>query len=239
MKHMTLALALFATTTAHAQNWIVGQPVDMQVSSIAVYGGGCWPDLQAHLNFGLPAVAGVTYYYLVTDIIDGTYTVTPGPAGPLSIGDTITIHPAQETLVYNEAASGGLFMQVWATGTPTTAGQVHPCVMGDLWMSNLLLCFEGLNCLLQTNCTTEISNAIDAAMPNDALSFTLPTAGNGYQLQVNGAASVRVVDMQGRVVATEEGTGLRMHLGALPAGAYLLHMERNGQVRTERVVVAR
>lgn len=237
MKHITLVLALFATTTTHAQNWIVGAPVDMQVSSVAVYGGGCWPDLQAHLNFGLPPVAGVTYYYMVTDIIDGTYTVTPGPAGPLSIGDTITIHSAQETLVYNEAASGGLFMQVWATGTPTAAGQAHPCAANDLWMSNLLLCFEGLNCLLQASCTTEISNSVQSATAVDAISYILPSAGNGYRLQVNSPANVRVVDLHGRVVAQEQGTALRMDLSTLPMGAYVLHLEHNGQVRTERVVV--
>lgn len=210
----------------------------MQLSSVAVYGGGCWPDLQAHLSFPLPAVSGVSYYYKVVDIIDGTYTTIPGPPGALVIGDMITIQPAQELMVYNEQASGGLFLQVWASGTPTTAGQAHPCASSDLWMSNLLLCFEGLNCLLGADCTTELSNSVPAMPASNDLSFVPPTAGNGYHLLVNDGGNASVFDSQGRVVASQQGRVLRMDLSALPDGAYMLRLDREGRALSSRFLVS-
>jgi len=241
MKPYALLLTLACTTTLHAQNWEVGMPVDIQISTITVYGGGCAPGVQATLFMPLLPVDGITYYYRVINTNGGTYTMVPGPANVLNAGDTVHFPTTQISEVYNAANQGGLEMEVRAEGTPTTAGQTHPCTSNDLWMSNLLLCNEGLTSLISLGCETQPSTVgIDEA--NNTLAFIAPLAANGFQLQILDAQvrSVRVLDAHGRVVSTSTVATPRMDLSVQPDGVYLLQAERNnGQVLTQRFVLAR
>lgn len=225
----TLSLA---TLALHAQNWLVNQPVDVQVSAVTVYGGGCFPATQAILNFSAPAVDGVTYFYKVIGITtDGEYTMVPGPAVALQVDDMIPVS-VQDNQVFNTGTFGGLELQVWAVGTPTMEGQAHPCSSSELWMSNLLLCNEGLTAIVQTNCATELSTGL-TDMDRSTISYIPPSSMNGYQLQltVNEPVSGRIIDMQGRVVAMFGTDQRTIDLSGLPGGVYVLTLLGNtGQI---------
>lgn len=207
----------------HAQGWSVGQPVEQQLSAITVYGGGCFPAIQAQLSFGQPPVDGVTYYYKVISITtDGEYTMWPGPGTALAVDDMIPVQQFSHQ-VYNSGSFGGLELQVWAIGTPTTAGQAHPCASSELWMSNLLPCNEGLNCAIASNCVTELGTGVGDAAAEASLQ--LPNAANGFMLQWPGTVltSGEVRDLRGRLVHTlSSGTG--GSLAHLPDGLYVLHL---------------
>ncbi len=221
MKPYALLLTLACTTTLHAQNWEVGIPVDIQISTITVYGGGCAPGVQATLFMPLLPVDGITYYYRVINTNGGTYTMVPGPANVLNVGDTVHFPITQ--------IDGGLQrgQSRWAGNggprrrNPTTAGQTHPCASNDIWMSNLLLCNEGLTSQISLGCETQPSTVgIDEV--NTALTFIAPLAANGFELQVLDAQvrMVRVLDAQGRVVSTSTVATPRMDLNTQPDGVY-------------------
>ncbi|MCC7503020.1 MAG: T9SS type A sorting domain-containing protein [Flavobacteriales bacterium] len=241
MKPYALLLSLACTTTLHAQNWEVGMPVDVQISTITAFGGGCSPGPQATLFMPLLPVDGITYYYEVINTNGGTYTMVPGPANVLNVGDTVHFPITQITEVYNAANQGGLELVVHAEGIPTTPGQTHPCASNDIWMSDFQLCNEGLTSVISLGCETQPSTVgIDEA--NTALSFIAPLASNGFVLQVLDAQvrTVRVLDAQGRVVSTSTVATPRMDLNSQPDGVYLLQAERsNGEVRTHRFVLSR
>ena len=223
MRHLPFLLTLFPLTL-HAQGWGVNQPVDQQLSAITVYGGGCFPAIQAQLNFGQPPVDGVTYYYKVVGITtDGEYTMVPGPGQALAVNDLVPVQQFEHQ-VYNSGTFGGLELEVWAMGTPTTPGQSHPCSSSDLWMSNLLLCNEGLTCLIGSNCTTQLSTGVPGSARNNAL--VLPNAFNGYTLQWNGTPLVSgsVIDPSGRTIQVLSAATPTAQLGHLPSGVYILHL---------------
>jgi hypothetical protein len=201
--------------------------VDEQLSTLTVYGGDCYPGIQATLTLGAPAVDGIIYYYKVISIItDGEYTMVPGHAAALQIGDTIHNAPV-DFLVFNTGTYGGLELQVWAEGTPTAAGQTHPCGSNDLWQSNLLLCNEGLSWIIQGTCATEFSSGVNALVADQG-TVVLPQAANGYQLQWPGMSVLRgaVLDMQGRIVASLASGQQSLDANGFANGTYLLVMDR-------------
>jgi len=242
IKPYALLLALATTATTQAQNWTVGTPVDMQISAITVYGGGCYPGVQANLLFPVTPVDGLTYYYRVINTNGADYTMVPGPANVLAVGDTVHVPTTQITEVYNTQNFGGLEMEIRVEGTPTTVGQAHPCAFNDLWLSNLLLCNEGLTSVISLNCVT-IAGGVGIEEGNtNVLHFIAPLATNGYQLQVidTEVATARVLDLQGRVVSSANGASPRMDMGTQPDGVYVIQAERtNGQVLTQRFVLSR
>jgi hypothetical protein len=242
IKHSAFILALTATVSTQAQNWIVGAPIDMQISAITVFGGGCYPGVQANLFFPVTPVTGITYFYRVLNTNGGSYTMVPGPANVRAVGDTVHVPTTQITEVYNTQLSGGLELEIRAEGTPTVGEEVHPCEYNDLWISNLLLCNETLSSLISTNCNTAVGSVgIDEASAS-TLRFIAPLAANGYQLQVidTEVATSRVLDLQGRVVSSANGASPRMDMGTQPDGVYVIQAERtNGQVLTQRFVLAR
>lgn len=238
MKPYALLATMALTTTLSAQNWTVGVPVNMQVSEIGVYGGGCSPGPQATLYLDHPAVDGITYYYEVTNIVNGVYTMVPGPAGILMVGDTIHVPSNFITTVFNQQASGGLEMRVVAAGTPTTAGQEHPCTASQFWISNLLLCNEGLSTTLSSSCTVQPGSTqgiADLAGSNAWFSSN----GTSVRLMDPTIRTAQLVDVQGRVVATTSTTGGMLELGAQPSGMYVVRAQRaDGNVLAERVMLA-
>lgn len=206
-----------------SQNWIVGQAFDTQLSSITVHGGGCYPATQAILAFGTTPVDGVHYYYKVVGITtDGEYTMLPGPVTALSVGDTVHMNPANH-LVFNSGTFGGLELQAWAEGTPTTAGQAHPCAANDLWMSNLLPCNEGLSCAISSGCETEIGNGITDNR-TEAFALIAPSVGNGFNLQLTGGSisGGMILDLQGRVITTLANGQHGADMSTMPDGVYVL-----------------
>ena len=236
-KHVLTTLLALSGTASFAQNWIVGEPVDMQVSSVTVYGGGCGPGPQATLALNVPPVSGITYYYRVIGITtDGEYTMYPGPAAPLQVNDTIHVGPFGN-LVYNSGSFGGLELEAWVEGAPTMPGEAHPCAPNNLWMSNLLLCNEGLSCTVPGACVTEVSSGL--AMPGGAgLSFDPPCTANGFSLSCYGPVRTgRVTDLQGRAVAEFSGGRTIVDASAWPSGAYVVHLSGNDGTALRRTFV--
>ena len=221
----TLLLSAFALTasTSFAQNWIVGQQFDTQLSAVTVYGGGCYPAAQAVLAFGTTPVDGVYFYYKVISVsTDGEWTMLPGPVTALSVGDTVHMNPVNQ-LVFNSGTYGAMQLEVWAEGTPTTAGQAHPCTFSDLWMSNLLLCNEGLSCTIASSCATEIGSGM-ADTEVGTLTLIPPSPANGFNLQLTGGSinGGRILDLQGRMIATLSNAQQGVGLDAVPNGVYVL-----------------
>ena len=235
----TLLISTLTIGTASAQSWLVGQPVMTQLSEISVFGGGCFPSAQAMLNYPLYPVTGITYYYLVVGHASpGDYTMVPGPANPLLVGDTVHITSATHT-VYNTGAFGGLDLQIWAEGTPTVAGQQHICTVNNLWLSNLLLCEEGLTNTVSAGCETQLSTAVNGVASND-IRFLAPMASTGFTLRVldTDVAQAQVWDMQGRNVATLLSGQRQVDASAFLDGAYILNVLRtNGERATVRFVL--
>jgi hypothetical protein len=203
-----------------------------------VFGGGCSPGPQASLFIPLLPVTGVTYYYRVINTNGGVYTMDPGPANVLAVGDTVHVPATQITEVFNQANMGGLELEIRATGTPTVAGETHPCAPNNLWISNLLLCNEGLSCLIQLACqTTAISTGIGEA------SLGSPWYGvtdGQVRLLDTGIRAAQVLDAQGRVVASTHIGGGTLELGLMPTGLYVVRgLRADGSVVTDRFVLAR
>lgn len=236
MKYIyTLAVLLLCQSGSNAQNWIVGQAVDANLSSLIVYGGGCYPGIQALLNYSGPSVDGVALYYKVVSIeTDGEYTMNPGTGSALIIGDLVPL-TAVGHQVYNTGTYGGLGLEVHAIGTPTTPGQTHPCAPNDLWMSNLLLCQEGLSNSASGGCVTEQSTGI-AIAEEDRFAFMLPSVANGFRLQLADPAllAATVSDMHGRAVATIAGGQRSAELNSLAPGAYVVDAIRTNGHRVQR-----
>lgn len=231
-----LIAALF-TTTANAQNWIVGEPVDMVLTQITMYGSGCTPDVDEALNFPGSIVNGVDYVAIVMQVSPaGTITVTPGPSAALNVGDTIWLTGTVIRDIVFTTGSGSVELEFKAIGTPTTVGQAHPCAGSDMWISDMGICPETLSLFMDNNCATENSTGIidrQAARPW----FIAPSAANGGRMEVYGAIaeSIRVLDLQGREVnaPVSTGEGWSMDMGAAPAGIYMVHATAlNGELLT-------
>jgi hypothetical protein len=239
MRPYSLLATIALTTAVSAQNWTVGTPVSMQVHEVAVFGGGCYPGVQAVLNLQHTQVTGVTYYYEVTNITNGVYTMVPGPAGILAIGDTIHVPASGISEVYNQQTSGGLEMRVIAGGTPTVAGESHPCTASQFWISNLLLCNEGLSSALSDGCTTVNGSGMSIGEINGGGAWYMA---NGDQVRItdNSIRSAQVIDAQGRVVSATNTVGGILDLGTEPTGVYVLRAQRaSGEVVSQRIVVSR
>lgn len=238
MRLSSLLATIALTTAASAQNWQVGVPVSQQIGEVGVFGGGCYPGVQANLNLSHTRVTGVTYYYLVNNITNGVYTMVPGPANILAIGDTIHIPASGQTEVYNQQTSGGLELRLIAEGTPTVAGEVHPCTPSNFWMSNLLLCNEGISTGLNSGCTVQPGSSVGIGEINGSATWYVAN-GNAVRILDNSIRTAQVIDAQGKVVASTNTVGGVMDLSSQPTGIYVVRAERsNGEVVSQRMVVS-
>jgi hypothetical protein len=233
-----LLSTIVLTTATYAQNWAVGVPINVQVTEITVNGGGCSPGPQATLFLGAPPVTGMTYYYEVVSITNGVYTMIPGPAGILAVGDTIHLGPGGANTVFNQQTSGSLQLRAKVQGTPTVAGQSHPCNTNSFWISNLLLCNEGLSTTLLSGCTTQDGSTIGISeLTGESTWFV--SNGNALRITDNSVRSAQVIDAQGKVVAATNTIGGSLDLGTEPTGIYVVRAQRaNGEVVTKRIVVS-
>ncbi len=235
---LLLLLVALLTTTAEAQNWIVGEQVDLTFTQISLYGSGCAPDADEALNFPGSTVSGVDHIAVITSVNSaGPVIVIPGPTAPLSMGDTIWLTGSVIRNVVFTAGAGAVELKFKAVGTPTMAGQPHPCTGSDLWVSDLGICPETLSLLIENDCTTENSTGITDD-PDGRSWFTAPSAANGGRVEVHGASpeSIRVMDLQGRMVSTpvmDAIDGASMNMDAVPAGIYVIcAIALNGELLT-------
>jgi len=239
MKPYSVLAVMALSSTLSAQTWTVGTPASMILSEVTAYGGGCYPDIQTELHLNYTPVDGMQYYYEVSNIQGGGfYTMVPGPANALNIGDTVHVPANGISFIYNQQVQGGLTLRLMAEGTPTTAGQTYPCTQNDLWMSNLMLCDEWLNKTLGTNCTVQPGSTQGIADISGASAW-YASNGNNVRLIDPTIRTAQLIDMQGRVVATTNSSGGVLELGSLPTGMYIVRAQRaEGAVLAERVMLA-
>jgi hypothetical protein len=242
MKKLSTVLAALAlSSTLSAQTWTVGTPTSMLMSAFSVWGnGGCYPGVQATLNLNYTPVDGMVYYYEVANVLNGGFfTMVPGPAGGLNVGDTIHVGPTGSNQVFNQQVSGMLELRLIAAGTPTTAGQTYPCAQNDLWLTTLPICNVNMNKQLGTNCSVQPASTVGITEANEASAW-YASNGNSLRILDAGIRTAQLLDMQGRVVATTTTNGGMLELGAQPAGIYIVRAERaDGSVVSDRVALVR
>ncbi len=218
------------TTFAFSQTWTVGVPVSMNLSTLGHAVGGCFP--AADFIFTIPGskVTGVNHYAVVTAIPANSVYITPGN-DTLAFGDSILLPSNTNTIsVYCFGGSGFCNFDFYAAGTPTTAGQTYPCAANMFWMSNLLLCEEGLSLNLPPNCSVlPGASSIDE---NNLASFniSLPSASNNYLLSIAKTvdiASASITGMKGEKIVfinVQQGGTETLKCDELKNGFYFLNI---------------
>ncbi len=153
-------IILFVPNISKSQNWTVGTPVNMVVNTNLFHSNYCYPTADQHFLINGSTISGVNYYLYVNSApLDSVYLM-PGN-DTLTTGDSILI-PGGGNLysLYFFLGGGLLDMSIKAVGIPTTVGQVHPCQPNNLWMSDLMICDEGLSPVINNNCMVEAGTSL-------------------------------------------------------------------------------
>jgi hypothetical protein len=235
MRHLLFALVAFVATASDAQNWTVGVPVNMLITSYT-FVGGCTPNADATFNFPASTALGVDHvaYITAVDPPGGSATIVPGIAGG-AVGDSMVIDASVVRSLTVAAGTNTVTLEFRAVGTPTQAGDVHPCGGPSTWISNLMLCPEGLIASFNLTCTVQ-PGTIGIAEASSDPRFMLSQSGG--RLSLAGARIVRfaIHDLMGHVVATgttELANGV--DLSHLATGSYVLHaVLADGTTHNER-----
>lgn len=235
-----IAALVFASAAlnATAQDWTVGWPVDFQLTQMTVNGGGCYPNADATLNFPTSTVSGIVHVAIVTAVQPaGVNTIAPGSSGPLNVGDTVYFDTPGVRSCHFPQGNGTVSLDFRAIGIPTQEGQPHPCAFNQIWLSNLMLCPEGLSKGLSSGCTVQPSSLGLSGVVAGSNSVDLPNATNGWVLNVSGAAyGAEVFDAVGNRMAAMGSGSLAF---TWPDGLYFVRIRSAAGVRTERVLVSR
>ncbi|HEX5001008.1 MAG TPA: T9SS type A sorting domain-containing protein [Bacteroidia bacterium] len=219
---ITAILSLFIHNS-FGQPWTVGYPVQVTLTSVGGFTGGCSPNADFTFSFPGSAVTGVSYYLIVTATPQPNQVyLTPGN-DTLAVGDSIFMAPGTNSYgVYCFSGSGGsVSFDIVAAGIPTTAGEAYPCSV-PLWLSNLLLCPEGLINGVSNNCQVQSSTGISE---NNSLQpdIIYPSHLNGNQLQVKGACdNVQLSDITGKILVQQSGTDVSFNLNGYCSGIYIV-----------------
>lgn len=156
------SIVFFAPNISKSQNWTVGSPVNMVVNTNLFHSNYCYPTADQHFLIDGSTISGISYYLYVNSApLDSVYLM-PGN-DTLTTGDSILI-PGGGNLysLYFFLGGGLLDMSIKAVGVPTTIGQSHPCQPSNLWMSNLMICDEGLTPVINNNCVVEAGTSLIA-----------------------------------------------------------------------------
>lgn len=161
----------------------------------------------------------------------------------VALGDTLLLNPGNNFYTFSFVnGPGNISFNVKAIGTPTTAGQTHPCAFNDAWTSNLLLCNEELTLSLQNDCAVNAFTNIESIF-NDNSNIQFPNANNQYQLQLNGlqnVSSISLFDVTGKVVKQLGQTtqsNINIPLQELNAGVYFVSVTQNASQSISKFVI--
>jgi len=243
------SLLFIATSSICAQNWTVGQAVNLHLSDLVLNSDGCWnlgmqnDDL---IYFPNSLVDGVEHLYIIN------FANPPGSVGfgaPNNIvngGDTVYItSPNQQFPIYFTGGPGGqMDISVYAVGTPTMPGQNHPCAFSSFWIQNLLICNTGINNNIPTNCVTQTSTDVEDVLSHQEVEVVLPSLANGQQLiakNVSEKAQLRVFDIVGNEVASATVSTMTsgISLSGMREGIYFYSLINNGEEITAKFVLTR
>jgi len=239
----TLVFACFFLINhlANAQNWTVGTPVDLQLSYLTKYSGFCAPNQpDFRINVVCNQVDGIQYMVIVDSLVD--IAVFPISNDTIELGDTLFLSTGNNNYTFSFVnGPGNISLKVKAVGTPTTAGQSHPCAFSDNWMSNLLLCDEQLTLNLQNTCN--VDNATGINNLNNNFSFQAPTISNQFQLSLNGlnpSAIVNLSDIAGKSILVKSNNAqstLNIPCQDLNAGIYFINITQQNKNFTYKFVL--
>lgn len=236
-----IAFLLFNFNFINAQNWTVGVPVDMSISYLTRYAFGCAPQPDFSMNIVLPNVTGIQYLAIVDSVQDIAVIVSNNDT--LLQGDTLVLSPGDNNYSVSFLnGTGNISFNFKAIGTPSTAGQTHPCAFNDIWMSNLLLCNEGLTLNVPTNCTVDAATAI-SSLENNASFIQFPNSGNHFQLQLNNNKSynfIGIYDITGKQIfsnTTSHSGTISIPCEKLNSGIYFIKLNQNNTFSTHKFVI--
>ncbi|MBP8824330.1 MAG: T9SS type A sorting domain-containing protein [Flavobacteriales bacterium] len=238
----TLLCATALTIAANAQSWTVGQPVDMLLYAQPFY-GGCSPD--PDYTFTLPAspVSGVEYKVIITGLVPatGSMSISPGLDDGL-LNDELIIDAEIQRSVTLAPGTTNATLEFRAQGTPTQAGQAHPCSTSQFWMSNLMFCPEGLIPVFNDGCSVvDLSTTVKDAAGESTMT-QVPSVANGQQLTIalhsSATAAYGIRDAVGRLVrAGSMGPLAVIDVAALPQGIYVVAVQAEGKTVTKRFLI--
>jgi hypothetical protein len=240
MKQMYRRLLLFIFATMlmsgslKAQMWTVYVPVDTLLTQLGRNVGGCFPSADFTFTFPGSPVTGVDYLLIVKQTPTGTVNMTP-IGGTIAINDTLVLVPGTQTYnVYCNSGTGLVSFDFVAKGTPLVANQAYPCSVSQLWLSNLMICPDGLSNNPPNNCLTQIATGLNEPAADD-YNIIFPGDHNNGHLEVTGDFThVMVTDINGRTFRPELKSGHALfNLSGVPAGMYTVIIS-NGSRKTTR-----
>ncbi len=239
----TLLCACVLGPATYAQSWTVGQPVDMLLYAQPFY-GGCTPAPDYEFTMPTSPVSGVVYKVVITSITpaNGSVNIAPGLDNGLLNDELVFDAPVQRSVTLAAGTTNATF-EFRAQGTPTTAGQPHPCSTSMFWMSNLMFCPEGLVPAFDNGCSVQedvSTNVADGSSGGPVVQY--PTPDNGQQLNIlrqsASTGSFRILDGVGRVVRGGSlGQQTMGECSALPHGVYTLDLHTGAANVVKRFVI--
>lgn len=246
----TSLILLLQHSVSLAQTWTAGVPMNQIITpnfmvKDAAQLPGCFPGASVNFNFVLPSVGGVQYYLKVTSI-DANSAYRMPTQDTLAVGDSIAVSSGSNTMsIYYFAASAtsNFTADLYAVGTPTTAGQAYPCATVQMWISNLMICNEGLSAQVQASCTVMSGPTAVASTSLHEVHIVTPAASNHYQIELNnltGTNSIQIVSATGQVVKqlqTREAA-LKLACNELADDMYVLKVSGDSGKYTTKFIVA-
>jgi hypothetical protein len=237
-----LLFTLLMSTSLKAQNWTVGTPVDMSISYLTKYGFGCAPGSpDFSMNIILNNVSGIQYIAIVDSVVD--IAVIYNTTDTLMLGDTLNLSGGNNNYSVSFVnGNGNISFNFKAVGTPTTAGENHPCAFNDLWMSNLLLCNEGLTRNVQNTCTVDAATSLNS-ITKSHIGIQFPNASNQYQLQLSGLeaqSAINLYDITGKAIKNigqTNNASINIPCQELNAGIYFINFVQNGTSTTSKFII--
>jgi hypothetical protein len=238
---IAFALSILFNLNAKAQSWTVGNPVDMSISYLTKYAFSCAPgQADFNMNIILLGVSGIQYVAIVDSVQD--IAVIFNTNDTLSQGDTLFLTQGNNNYAVSFVnGAGNISFNFKAIGTPTTAGQFHPCLFNDFWMSNLLLCNEGLTLNVQNNCTVNGPTSLNNL--DDEASILFPSSNNQYQLQITNLKNtdlINLYDITGKqinVKASPNNSKVSIPCQELNSGVYFITLTQNNTSSTHKFVI--
>lgn len=249
---LTLVLVTGFSLFSNAQTWAVGVPLNQVVISNFAFKSqfqlpGCFPQASVNFNFFLPSVSGVQYYLKVTSIDANSAYMMPGN-DTLAVGDSIAVNGGTNTksiYYYAATASTDFKAALYAAGTPTTAGQPYPYnIVNQAWISNLMICNEGLSAQVSAACTVQNNPTSVASTRFDGIHYSSPTSSNNYQFEFNeitSATRVQLYTLTGSLCVSQElpiGSS-RIDGSMLPSGIYLMVLSNGNETKKEKVLITK
>jgi hypothetical protein len=239
---IAFAFIILFSFSSKAQNWTVGTPVDMSISYLTKYAYTCAPnDPEFNMNIILNSVSGIQYMAIVDSVQD--IAVIFNTTDTLMQGDTILLTSGVNTHSVSFVNNvGKISFNFKAIGTPTQAGENHPCAINNSWVGNLLLCDQSITRNVQNNCTVDAATSINNLTENHAI-IQFPNNNNQYQLQIANLKNtdlINLYDIMGKQIQVKtpiNSSAISIPCQDLNSGIYFITLTENNTSSTHKFVI--